>query len=127
ACVAVMGVMMFYTMHFPTAILRILWIIPIEMRWFMVLCVIFDLHPVLLALARDKVFSGVAHAAHLGGLAFGFAYAKYQWRLGPIADWIRLPRIRWPRPPPPRPGPGAVAQPAAAGGAAAPRGPVPRK
>jgi hypothetical protein len=50
---------------------------------------IFDLHPVLLALAGEHTSDGVAHAAHLGGLAFGFLYWKQQWRLEPL--WDRLP------------------------------------
>ena len=59
------------------------------------LYVIFDLHPVLLALAGDQMGSGVAHAAHLGGLAFGFIYWKQSLRLEPLWDGLR--RWRWPR------------------------------
>ena len=66
-------------------------LIPVEMRWLMILYVIWDLHPVLLALAGDRVFSGIAHSAHLGGLAFGFLYGWYQWRLEPLIDWLPWP------------------------------------
>jgi hypothetical protein len=57
--------------------------------------VIFDLHPVLLALAGTPLPTGIAHAAHLGGLAFGYIY----WRQGLRLEkyWERLPRIRWDR------------------------------
>src|SRR5205823_7160731 len=102
---AVMGVIMLYTMHFPTETIRIFWLIPIEMRWFVVFYVIFDLHPVLLTLAGDRMFTGIAHAAHLGGLAFGFFYAKFEWRLEPILDRLSArpvrapPRLRIHRPP----------------------------
>ena len=96
---AVMAVTMLYTMHFPTETIRILWLIPIEMRWLMVFYVIFDLHPILLSLAGDRIFTGVANAAHLGGVAFGFAYAKFEWRLEPLADLIRMPRLRLKRRP----------------------------
>lgn len=90
---AVMAVVMLYTMHFPTEEIYICFIIPIQMRWLMVLFVIWDLHPVLLALAGDGQFTGVAHAAHLGGLAFGFLYAHYHWRLEKIGE--HLPGLRW--------------------------------
>ncbi|HEY3787858.1 MAG TPA: rhomboid family intramembrane serine protease, partial [Urbifossiella sp.] len=65
---AVMAVMMLYTMHFPCETVCVCWFIPLEMRWLMVLFVIWDLHPILLTLAGDQVFTGVGHAAHLGGL-----------------------------------------------------------
>jgi Rhomboid family len=58
----------------------------VEMRWVMVFFVIMDLHPVLLALAGEHLFSQVANAAHLGGLAFGFLYAWRGWRLEPLLD-----------------------------------------
>jgi membrane associated rhomboid family serine protease len=90
---AVMAVMMLYTMHFPYETFRVFWLFRLEMRWLMALYVIWDLHPILLALAGDRMFTGIAHAAHLGGCAFGFLYAKYQWRLEPLLD--RLPWQRW--------------------------------
>jgi membrane associated rhomboid family serine protease len=89
---AVMAVTMLYAIHYPRRTICILWLIPIEVRWLVVLYVIFDLHPVLLALAGDRLYSGVAHAAHLGGLAFGFLYWKFDLRLEPFADRVRLPR-----------------------------------
>jgi membrane associated rhomboid family serine protease len=94
---AVMAVMVLYTMHFPHEIFCIFLVLRIEMRWLMLLYVIWDLHPVLLALAGDRVFSGVGHAAHLGGAAFGFLYAKYQWRLEPLGARLWGMRRRWQR------------------------------
>jgi hypothetical protein len=40
----------------------------------------------LFALSGDPAFGGIAHAAHLGGLAFGFYHAWYHWRLAPRLD-----------------------------------------
>jgi membrane associated rhomboid family serine protease len=90
---AVLAVLMLYTMHFPCETICVCWFFPLEMRWLMVLFVIWDLHPVLLALAGDRLFTGVGHAAHLGGLAFGFLYARYGWRLEGIGE--RIPWIGW--------------------------------
>jgi membrane associated rhomboid family serine protease len=75
---AVMGVMMLYTIFYPHETLCLFWLIPVPLWILLSLYVIWDLHPVLLALAGDQIFTGVAHAGHLGGLAFGFLY----WKLG---------------------------------------------
>jgi membrane associated rhomboid family serine protease len=102
---AVMAVMMLYTVHFPRETICICWFFPVEMRWVMLFYLIFDLHPILLALSGDHFFSGIAHAAHLGGLAFGFLYGRYQWRLEPIVDrlsgvWRKRERTTVRRPAP---------------------------
>jgi membrane associated rhomboid family serine protease len=89
---AVMAVAMLYTMHFPYETIMIFWLIPLQMRWVMLLYAIWDLHPVLLALAGDKIFTGIGHAAHLGGLAFGIIYFRCDWRLEALKDRIALPR-----------------------------------
>jgi len=90
---AVMAVLMLYTMHFPCETICVCWFIPLEMRWLMVLFAIWDLHPILLALAGDQLYTGIAHAAHLGGLAFGFLYAWYDWHLERIVE--RIPWLGW--------------------------------
>jgi membrane associated rhomboid family serine protease len=92
---AVLAVTMLYTVHFPTEEICICWIIPVQMRWVMVLYVIWDLHPVLLALAGDQLFGGIAHAGHLGGLLFGFLYGWYGWSLETLGQ--RIPGLRWRR------------------------------
>ena len=96
---AVMAVMMLYTMHYPRETIRFCWFIPIEMRFVMLGYVLWDTHPVLLALAGQRMFDGIAHAAHLGGLAFGFMYHHFQWRLENLTDLIAWPRWRWKRRP----------------------------
>lgn len=89
---AVMGVTMLFAIHFPRHIIYVMYIIPVEVRWIVVLYALFDLHPVLLALGGYRAYTGVAHAAHLGGLAFGFLYWKFHLRLEPLAGWLRTPR-----------------------------------
>jgi membrane associated rhomboid family serine protease len=105
---AVMGVMMLYTIYYPTETFLIFWVIPVPLWALLSVYVLYDLHPVLLALAGDRLYTGVAHAGHLGGLAFGFVY----WRLG-----LRLeapfdrsgPRVQLPKRRPQRAAPAAVA------------------
>lgn len=84
---AVMAVVMLYAIHFPRERICVFMLIPIEIRWLVLIYLIVDLHPVLLALSGDKTFTGVAHAAHLGGLAFGFFYWRQNLRLEPL--WNR--------------------------------------
>ncbi|MEM0897056.1 MAG: rhomboid family intramembrane serine protease [Verrucomicrobiota bacterium] len=78
---AVMGVTMLYAMHYPRQKIYIWMIIPVEIRWIVLFYVLFDLHPVLLALAGQGQDDNIAHAAHLGGLAFGFLYHRFGWNL----------------------------------------------
>jgi hypothetical protein len=52
--------------------------------------VIYDLHPTLLALSGERMFTQVAHAGHLGGLAFGFLYWRFGLRLNSAFE--RQPR-----------------------------------
>jgi membrane associated rhomboid family serine protease len=91
---AVMGVMMLYVIFYPNETILLFWFIPTPLWIVLSLYVLYDLHPVLLALAGDKMFTGVAHAGHLGGLAFGFLYWKFNLRLETLFG--RKVR-RWPR------------------------------
>lgn len=86
---AVMGVLMLYACHYPYHTIRIWFFFPLEMRWLVLLYVAFDLHPVLLTLSGDQQYSGIDHAAHLGGLAFGFVYWNQRLRLAPLLDSIQ--------------------------------------
>jgi len=82
---AIMGVLMLYAIHFPRSLIRIFFF-TIEARWLVVIYVLFDLYPVLLALAGDQFNTGIAHAAHLGGLGFGFLYWRMNLRLSRVWD-----------------------------------------
>ena len=76
-----MGVMMLYVIFYPNETMLVFWLIPVPLWILLSVYVLYDLHPVLLALAGDRLFTGVAHAGHLGGLAFGFIYWKFSLRL----------------------------------------------
>jgi membrane associated rhomboid family serine protease len=91
---AVMGVMMLYTIHYPFQTILIFWIFPLPIWMVLSVYVLYDLHPVLLALAGDQVNSTVAHAGHIGGLAFGFVYWKLGLRLEAPWQRCRVPRRR---------------------------------
>jgi membrane associated rhomboid family serine protease len=101
---AVMGVMMLYAIHFPRQQILLFFVIPLEIRWLVLFYVIFDLYPVLLELSGSgaalepsgkEQSGGVAHAAHLGGLAFGFVY--WRWHLRLEKFWLSLRALRFDR------------------------------
>lgn len=100
---AIMCLFMAFARYYPRAVIRIYWIFPIEVRWLAALYVIFDLHPVLLALSGDMPMTqAIGSLSHLGGGVFGFCYAHYRWRLEYWTSWPgdALLRIRrwWRRP-----------------------------
>jgi len=59
---ATMAVAMLYATHFPRETFRIFWFWPVEMRWIVLVYVIWDLHPVLLALAGEPQMTGIGNA-----------------------------------------------------------------
>jgi membrane associated rhomboid family serine protease len=93
---AVMGVMMLYVIFYPFETFLLFWMLPVPLWVLMSVYVLYDLHPVLLQLAGDRVFTGVAHAGHLGGLAFGFVYWRCGLRLESVLDFVQqsTPRRR---------------------------------
>jgi len=82
----VMGVMMLYVIYYPHETFLLFWVIPVPLWALLGIYVLYDLHPVLLQLAGDQFFTGVAHAGHLGGLAFGFLYWRLSLRLETIFE-----------------------------------------
>ncbi len=95
---AVSAVMLFYALRYPHHVWRIMWVFPIPVIWIAVFNLIVDLHPVLLQLGGDWYNDGVAHAAHLGGMAFGYGCYRYDWRVMPWLEGLNLHPIRsWQR------------------------------
>ncbi len=89
---AVMAIVMVYALYYPRQRIYLWALFPIEIRWLVLAYVVFDGWPVLQSLAGGQMTGGVAHAAHLGGLAFGFAYKRYGWRLEDVWSRVRFPR-----------------------------------
>ncbi|MEX0701407.1 MAG: rhomboid family intramembrane serine protease [Planctomycetales bacterium] len=87
----VMAVVFLTAMYYPRMTVLLMFVIPIELRWLAVLYAVLDV-----AGAFSET-SGVAHAAHLGGAAFGVAYKYFGWRLMPFWDSLAA-RLRARRP-----------------------------
>lgn len=92
----VMAVITLYACHFPRQIIYFMFVIPVELRWLVGLYAIFDLHPLILELQGNGTANNVAHAAHLGGMAFGYLYFKKSIRLdrmfGGLTSWWKVKR-----------------------------------
>ena len=73
ASAAVMAVMVVFALHFPRRIILVFFIIPMQIKWFVLIYVGIE---VLYSISSQP--DGVAHTAHLGGAAFGLLY----WRFG---------------------------------------------
>lgn len=75
---AVNAVFCAVAIHYPRQRLLLMGVIPIEMRWLLAAFVAFDAMPILTNGFGD---GKVAHAAHLGGLLFGFLYVRWHMQL----------------------------------------------
>ena len=96
---AVMAVMMVYVIFYPFEQFLLFWVVPVPLWALMSIYVLYDLHPILLSLAGDPMFTGVAHASHLGGLVFGFLYWRFGCSLEPLLNRV------WPAVPSSKPSP----------------------
>ncbi len=83
ASAAIYGVMLAFAMNWPDSPIYIYGILPIKAKWLVVIYVALDL------LGAWKGGGGIAHFAHLGGLAAGFIYIKID---DPLS--VRLIRLR---------------------------------
>ena len=106
---AVMAIMALYAIFFPRDEIFLFFLLRVQIRFVVLAYLIFDLLPVLQSLSGAGNGDGVAHAAHLGGLAFGFAYHRFGWRIerlgasfSPLLSrraWIRPRHVKVYRPP----------------------------
>jgi len=93
---AIYGILMAYGMWFPNREVYIWFLLPIRVRYLVLFLIAFEFLQSL-----PQAGSGIAHAAHLGGMAFGYAYLRW-WGasglgLGRIPSWHELRRAyyRW--------------------------------
>jgi membrane associated rhomboid family serine protease len=94
----VMAVFCLFALWNPGYTIAIYFLFPVPVIWLLGLYVLYDLHPVLLELAGTPDYSGVAHAAHLGGIAFAFLYYHGSWSLERRIAPLTTQRHGQPRP-----------------------------
>ena len=107
-----MALMALFAMWYPRQEVLLFGLLPVQIRWLMAAIVVIDTLPVWTALQtwsagpagegvndtlpvwtalqRKQANDGVAHAAHLGGMLFGFAYHIFEWRL---SNWLSIRRV----------------------------------
>lgn len=104
---AVVAVVTLFALRYPRAPVY-LFVVRIEAFWLIILYLAYDLLPVLWQLQGDPSSDGVAHACHLGGLAYAFLYWHFDLRLknrswpNPRRFFRRRPKLRLYDEPPPR-------------------------
>ncbi len=98
---AVCALMVWYAMLWPDTKWIIFYVIPVTAYWMAVISAVLDVYPMLLQIGGDRHPTGVAHAAHVGGMLFGYLYVKRRWVLETFVDRFqfsnplkRRPRLR---------------------------------
>lgn len=84
---AVLAVLTVAALHYPRQQVLLMGIVPVQMRWLLLMYVALDLLPLLSGGWR---VSQKAHTAHLGGVLFGFLYVRQNLN---FSRWLeRLPQ-----------------------------------
>ncbi len=83
---AVCAVMVSYAMRWPDDQWTFFFVIPVKAIWLAAITAIMDIYPLLLELGGNAPLSSTAHSAHVGGMLFGYLYARHHWQLEPIFD-----------------------------------------
>jgi len=78
---AVMGIFLLFAVHYPRAKILLFFVFPVEVRWLLLAFVVWDVGSVLIELSTGRTFDNIGHAAHTGGLLFGWLYWKFSWVL----------------------------------------------
>ncbi len=90
ASAAVMGLLLAYAIMYPNQRVFLFGIIGMRVKYLVAGYVIMDL---LLGITNPG--SGIAHFAHLGGMAFGFIYLRFDPQTNAITRRWRATRARW--------------------------------
>lgn len=93
---AVMAVAMICAIYYPTMQISVMFVLPVQLRWLVAAYVVYDLYPVLMALGGRVRKEEVAHAAHLGGLLYGYLYHRYDLRFNRLfgdGGWPQFRRL----------------------------------
>jgi len=88
---AIYGVMVAFAVLFPERVITLLLflVLPVQLKAKYLVMIFAGISVLLGAFGGND---GVAHFAHLGGMAIGFAYLKLDWRLEYLGKWIRQER-----------------------------------
>lgn len=83
---AMYGLLLAFGLFFPDRELLLFFVLPIKAKYLIVIAVVAEL-----VFSVSGAQDGIAHVAHLGGLAFGYAYLKRRTLLPDVKYyWLRL-------------------------------------
>ncbi|MFN2374938.1 MAG: rhomboid family intramembrane serine protease [Candidatus Binatia bacterium] len=89
---AIYGILMAYAMWFPNRQVYLYFVLPIRVRYLIVFLILLETSQ-----AIQSTGTGIAHAAHLGGMGFGYAYLRWNGVEGfhpfssaTVANWKRM-------------------------------------
>lgn len=82
---AAVAVMVVYALNWPQDRWYIWGILPMPVIVLAGIAALFDILPMINELASGQPAGRIAHAAHLGGMLFGFLYVRFRWR---ITGWF---------------------------------------
>jgi len=89
---AIYGILMAYAMWFPNRQVYLYFVLPIRVRYLIVFLILLETSQAIQATG-----TGIAHAAHLGGMGFGYAYLRWNGVDGfhpfssvTVANWKRM-------------------------------------
>jgi membrane associated rhomboid family serine protease len=85
---AIFGVLMAYGMWFPNRVVLLGFLFPVRVRHVIVFLIIIELLQ-----GVESTGDGIAHAAHLGGMAFGYAYLRW-WGAGGLGGLPTLKSVK---------------------------------
>jgi len=93
---AIYGILMAYAMWFPNRQVYLYFVLPIRVRYLIIFLILLEVTQ-----AIESTGTGIAHAAHLGGMGFGYAYLRWNGVQGfqalPAGTWNRWKKqfARW--------------------------------
>lgn len=70
---AIYGILMAYAMWFPNRQVYLYFVLPIRVRYLIIFLILLETTQAIQASG-----TGIAHAAHLGGMGFGYAYLRWK-------------------------------------------------
>lgn len=92
---AVVAALVLYACNWPRQQWLFFFVIPMPVYVLVIIAALMDLVPIISQIAGNRVVGNIGHAAHLGGMAFGYVYHRSLWRLEPI--YVSIVRFNWKR------------------------------
>lgn len=91
---SVAAVLTLYALYWPHDRWLFFYFLPVPVIALVIVSAALDLYPVLRELGGVPVEDGIAHVAHLGGMAFAFIYYKRDWKLEPLLGDFSFETVR---------------------------------